>query len=49
MDMAAAAGVTGIGVSWGYHPVQNLMAARRIVDGFDTLLPALEETWKVAA
>ncbi|MAM26029.1 MAG: HAD family hydrolase [Rhodobacteraceae bacterium] len=49
MDMAAAAGVTGIGVSWGYHPVQNLTAARRIVDGFDTLLPALEETWKVAA
>ncbi len=37
MDMAAAAGLTGIGVSWGYHPVTALTAADHIIDDFDHL------------
>ncbi|MCA0873839.1 HAD-IA family hydrolase [Seohaeicola saemankumensis] len=45
MDMAAAAGVGGIGVSWGYHPVSALGAARRVIDSFDDLHPALEQIW----
>lgn len=49
MEMAAAAGVQGIGVSWGYHPVCQLAAADRVIDGFDALLPALNEMWRVAA
>ena len=49
MEMAAAAGVQGIGVSWGYHPVSQLVAAVRVIDGFDALLPALNEMWRVAA
>ncbi len=37
MNMAAAAGITGIGVSWGYHPVEALTAARHIIDDFQQL------------
>ncbi|MDW4500460.1 HAD-IA family hydrolase [Sulfitobacter sp. D35] len=44
MDMAAAAGVRGIGVSWGYHPVAALHRAERIVHGFDELADALAGT-----
>lgn len=45
IEMARAAGLTGIGVAWGYHPVQDLIAAgaaavaqdfahlRRLIDG----------------
>ncbi|WP_417770360.1 HAD-IA family hydrolase [Stappia sp.] len=46
MEMARAAGVAGIGVTWGYHPRERLAQAEpaRIIDGFDMLLPALGET-----
>lgn len=45
MDMAAAAGVAGIGVSWGYHPVQALGRARLVIDSYDALQPALDQIW----
>jgi phosphoglycolate phosphatase len=39
MEMAAAAGVVGIGVSWGYHTAQDLQeaGAHRVVDSFEGL------------
>ncbi|MEM8731021.1 MAG: HAD-IA family hydrolase [Pseudomonadota bacterium] len=46
MQMAAAAGVTGIGVSWGYHPVDALQPAAMVLDQFDALPGALETLWK---
>lgn len=45
MDMAQAAGVTGIGVSWGYHPARELRAARQVVDTFDALPATLRQIW----
>jgi len=47
MAMARAAGATGIGVSWGYHPVGDLHAAgaRQVIDTFDALAPAIEKLW----
>lgn len=48
MDMAAAAGVTGIGVAWGYHPPAALTRAHRVIDRCADLLPALEELWRDA-
>ena len=49
MDMAAAAGIGGIGVSWGYHGRPRLAAARQVIDGFDELDAALDEIWSVSA
>jgi phosphoglycolate phosphatase len=49
MEMAAAAGVRGIGVSWGYHPVAALAQARHVVDDFAQLPVLLEEIWSVSA
>ncbi|MFC3614590.1 HAD-IA family hydrolase [Lutimaribacter marinistellae] len=46
MDMAAAAGIAGIGVSWGYHRPAALSGARRVIDGFEALPGALDEIWK---
>lgn len=38
MEMAAAAGVTGIGVHWGYHPPEALLPhARHMARDFDAL------------
>lgn len=47
MDMARAAGVAALGVSWGYHDQATLLqcGARRVMHGFDELLPALGELW----
>jgi phosphoglycolate phosphatase len=45
MEMAAAAGVRGIGVSWGYHPRPELQAAACVIDDFAGLAPALEQIW----
>lgn len=39
MDMARAAGVQGIGASWGYHPAQALNA--QVVDTVDQLEQAI--------
>ena len=47
MDMAAAAGVEGIGVSWGYHTRDALTAARHIIDRFDELPAVLRKIWSV--
>lgn len=48
MDMAAAAGITGIGVSWGYHPVSALGAARHIIDDFSQLPDCLHDIYEAA-
>lgn len=45
MDMARAAGVRGIGVSWGYHLPAALGAAARIVDRFADLPAVLDAGW----
>ena len=44
MDMAVAAGVRAIGVGWGYHPADALLAsgAERIVASFDDLLATIQ-------
>ncbi|MBP0482314.1 HAD-IA family hydrolase [Sagittula salina] len=41
MDMAEAAGIRGIGVTWGYHPAEALAAATRVVDDTKTLETAI--------
>ncbi len=48
MEMAAAAGLTGIGVSWGYHPVSALGAARHIIDDFSQLPDCLNNIYEAA-
>ncbi len=45
MDMAAAAGVAGIGVSWGYHASETLTAAACVIETFDQLPDALTTLW----
>ncbi|MBX9635697.1 MAG: HAD family hydrolase [Magnetospirillum sp.] len=44
MAMAASARAAGIGVSWGYHTVEELRqaGARQVVDSFDNLSEVLE-------
>lgn len=45
MDMAKAAGVGAIGVTWGYHQADELMESEphKIIDAYDRLLPAIDE------
>jgi phosphoglycolate phosphatase len=45
MDMAHAAGVHAIGVSWGYHDRRSLTAAGQVIDHFDDLDGALAGIW----
>ncbi|MCI2401098.1 HAD-IA family hydrolase [Aliiroseovarius subalbicans] len=47
IDMGRAAGFRTIGVSWGYHPAADLVAAGAdiVVDTFAGLIPALDELW----
>jgi phosphoglycolate phosphatase len=45
MDMAQAAGVAGIGVEWGYHSVDALGSANRIIGSFDELPQVLNMIW----
>lgn len=45
MDMAQAAGVTPIGVDWGYHPADTLHNAHRILSDFAELHLVLEDIW----
>ena len=47
MDMAQAAGVTGIGVTWGYHATAALAAATHIVQGFDALHTIITTQWSL--
>lgn len=48
MEMAHAAGIRGIGVSWGYHPRSALSAAYSIVDDFRELPACLNTIWEMA-
>lgn len=45
MEMASAAGVAGLGVSWGYHSPAALTAARRVIDRIADLPLALNQIW----
>lgn len=47
MDMARAAGVRAIGVSWGYHDVGQLRSAHQIIETFADLPKAVDRIWKV--
>jgi phosphoglycolate phosphatase len=49
MDMAAAAGVTGIGVKWGYHSADKLVAATHLVESYAALPALLEQIWSIPA
>lgn len=44
MEMARAAGVPGIGVSWGYHDAHHLepAGAHCVIDRFDALVPEVD-------
>ena len=48
MAMARAAGVAGIGVTWGYHPASALAEATTCVSDFDALLQVLSDRWEIA-
>jgi phosphoglycolate phosphatase len=47
IEMARAAGASGIGVTWGYHPRAALegVGAVAVIDRFAHLVPALERIW----
>ena len=49
MEMANAARVAGIGVSWGYHERTALGLAAIVIDSFGDLPAALDQIWKVSA
>ncbi|MEQ9695243.1 HAD-IA family hydrolase [Shimia sp. SDUM112013] len=49
MDMARAAGLCGVGVTWGYHRPEALTSANRLVDRFEALPGVLDEIWRDAA
>jgi len=49
MEMARAAGVRALGVSWGYHPPSALGAAHRIVGSVAELRDAIDAIWTVPA
>jgi phosphoglycolate phosphatase len=44
MQMAASAGVAGIGVDWGYHPPERVGARFRVA-GFAELPATLQKVW----
>lgn len=48
MDMAASAGVRGIGVGWGYHGRDRLGSATVLIDDFAGLRPVLNELWSTS-
>lgn len=45
MQMAEAAGIPFIGVSWGYHPVSHLTGAATVLTEFSELDAALNDLW----
>lgn len=45
MEMAKAAGVCGIGVTWGYHPVAALSDAVHVLGEFPALPGILSKVW----
>ncbi len=48
MEMAAAAGVQGIGVGWGYHDRDRLGQATHLVEDYAVLRRTLDEMWSVS-
>ncbi|SEP15536.1 phosphoglycolate phosphatase [Salinihabitans flavidus] len=49
MEMARAAGIPAIGVSWGYHDRTELTAAHSVIDAFEALDAALADVLRVGA
>jgi phosphoglycolate phosphatase len=51
MEMARAAGAYAIGVTWGYHRADALIAAgaQQVIEDFVELVPSLERLWDRAA
>lgn len=49
MDMARAAGIASVGVSWGYHPAETLNASHGVIDSFDHLPARLDDIWRQVA
>ena len=48
MQMAAAAGVAAVGVSWGYHPADDLRAhSDHLIDDFNLLPAKLDDIWGI--
>jgi len=47
MDMARNAGIRALGVDWGYHPREQLVAAgaAEVLGGFDEVGAALQRIW----
>jgi phosphoglycolate phosphatase len=45
LEMAAAAGVAGVGVTWGYHPKAQLTPAHALIDSFGDLPVTLDAIW----
>lgn len=47
MEMGRNAGITSIGVSWGYHPREQLVSAGAtgVLDGFGAVEEALQRIW----
>ncbi|WP_435140632.1 HAD-IA family hydrolase [Pseudopelagicola sp. nBUS_19] len=45
MDMAKAAGMAAIGVSWGYHKASALTSADIVIDEFHDLRDVLVDMW----
>lgn len=48
MEMAQAAGVPALGVSWGYHPAAALTGADAVVGAMAGVAPALDRLWAAA-
>lgn len=46
MEMARAAGVRSVGVTWGYHTRENLSAATVLLDDFRALPDLLNTLWE---
>ena len=49
MEMAAAAGLHAIGVTWGYHGVDRLITADHIANDFSQIPDILDTLWQEAA
>ena len=47
MEMARAAGVMPVGVSWGYQPVTRLTQAKVILDDIRDLPALIQNTWSI--
>ena len=45
IEMAVAAGVPALGVSWGYHPVEALHQSHAVLNSFDELPGRLSMIW----